>query len=204
MTTATNMNAVLVTLATFVGGGLLVGCGSTPLTAPTAYNEFNSTDGTFACDYPADWSADGGGRRGPEWATFRSGPAEIRINADVVGSLMGDIARSVGPRDGEMLTLADEPVHKVHVRGKEAAEGKYAAYEEVGGVAELDVSLGPARYSEFTASSTFGSGLRGYRATILAHDKRVVVYCVCPESDWQTLQPAFDHVLNSLRRGQRP
>jgi hypothetical protein len=41
----------------------------------------------------------------------------------------------------------------------------------------------------------------GYRATALGHDKDVTVFCVCPESDWKTLQPAFDRLLGSLKRG---
>jgi hypothetical protein len=28
------------------------------------------------------------------------------------------------------------------------------------------------------------------------------VICICPESDWKTLQPAFDHVLSTFKKGQ--
>jgi hypothetical protein len=85
--------------------------------------------------------------------------------------------------------------------GKEAAEEKYSGYTETGSPEEWSVSLGPARRSEFTAATAFGSGLQGYRTTVLGHDKRVVVYCVCRQEDWPALEPAFAHVLGTLKRG---
>jgi hypothetical protein len=190
--------AALVVLAV---GASFAGCGSGPVAAPTSYSQYNAKDGTFACEYPDGWSADGGGKNGPLWATFTSGPAEIRVNADVAGSLMGDIAGSVGLGGGQTMPIDLEPVAKVHELGKETAAQKYSGYTEVGNATELKAGLGPARRSEFTATTAFGSGQHGYRATILAKDKRVVVFCACPESDWQTLEPAFARVLESFQRG---
>ena len=178
------------------------GCGSAPAAAPTAYAEYNSPGGTFACDYPEGWQADGGGKRGLEWAKFKSGSSEIRVDTGVAGSLMGDIAGSLGGASGEEeLGPEFEPVHAVHTSSTDWAEKEYSGYKEVGEPAVLDVRVGPARRSEFTASSTFGSGLHGYRATMLGNDKAVTVVCVCFESDWKTLQPAFDHVLSTFKRG---
>jgi hypothetical protein len=197
----------------FVGlGGLVVaatafaafaGCGGSPAKAPTAYADYNSPGGTFACQYPEGWEADGGGKRGLEWAKFTSGSSEIRVDTGVAGSLMGDIAGTLGGKTGEEeLGPEFEPVHDVHIAGKDWAEREYSGYKEVGEPAVLEASVGPARKSEFTASSTFGGGLHGYRSTMLGHDKAVTVICVCPESDWKTLQPAFDHVLSTFKRGQ--
>jgi hypothetical protein len=116
---------------------------------------------------------------------------------------MGGIAETLGGKTGEEeLGPEFEPVHDVHIAGTKWAEGEYSGYKEVGEPAVLEVSVGPARKSEFTASSTFGGGLHGYRSTMLGHDKAVTVICVCPESDWKTLQPAFDHVLSTFKRGQ--
>ena len=179
-----------------------IGCGSAPVTAPTAFTAYNSKNGTFACEYPEGWDADGGGGRGPEWAKFLSGPAEIRVSTGVAGSLMADVASSAGGTNLEPVPPELEPVHDIHMDGVEDAEKNYGGYKETGEPQVMEVSLGPARRSEFTASTTFGSGLHGYRATILGHDKAVTVFCICPESDWKTLQPAFDHLLGSLRRGQ--
>jgi hypothetical protein len=185
-----------------LGCVFLLGCGSGPVAAPTSYSLYNSKAGTFEIEYPDGWTATGGGGRGPEWARFETGPVFIRVSADVAGSLMGDIARSAGGSDFEAMRPEDAPVHSVHLTGIKKAEEDYKGYTEIGNPAELDVRLGPARVSEFTASTTFGGGLHGYRATILAHDKRVTVFCVCPESDWTTLKPAFDQCLKTLKRGQ--
>lgn len=181
----------------------LAGCGSSPAAAPTAYADYNSPGGTFACEYPEGWEADGGGKRGLEWAKFKSGSAEIRVDTGVAGSLMGDIAGTLGGKTGEEeLGPEFEPVHDVHIAGTDWAEKEYSGYKEVGEPAVLEVFGGAARRSEFTASGTFGGGLHGYRSTMLGHDKAVTVICICAESDWKTLQPAFDHVLSTFRRGQ--
>jgi hypothetical protein len=186
-----------------IGLAPFVGCGSAPAAAPTAYADYNSPGGTFACEYPEGWESDGGGKRGLEWAKFISGSAEVRVDTGVAGSLMGDIAGTLGGKTGEEeLGPEFEPVHDVHLAGMDWAEKEYSDYKEVGEPAVLDVKVGPARRSEFTASSTFGGGLHGYRSTMLGNDKAVTVICVCPESDWKTLQPAFDHVLSTFRRGQ--
>jgi hypothetical protein len=178
-----------------------VGCSGSAV-VPTAYGKYNARDGTFACAVPEGWEADGGGKGGPQWATFQSGPAAIRINADLAGSLLGSIASSATPDDAEANVVQLEPVHRVHEAAKRDAELKYPGYAEIGGPAVLQVGLGPARQSEFTASTTFGTGLHGYRATVLGHNKRVVVFAICPEGDWQAMQPVFAKVIASLERGE--
>lgn len=184
-------------LAMFAAGA--AGCGSGPVVAPTAYADYNAKKGTFACQYPEGWQAEGGGGRGPEWAKFTSGPAAIRISTGVTGSVIGEMGRS--GRGDEPLPPELEPVHGFHQMQAEAAAKEYSSYKELGEPQVLEAALGPARRSEFTASTTFGSGMHGYRATILGQDRDVAVYCICPESDWTTLQPAFDHVLASIKRG---
>jgi hypothetical protein len=195
--------AVAVSFVAAIGLAAIAGCGSAPAAAPTSYADYNSPGGTFACEYPEGWEADGGGKRGIEWAKFKSGSSEIRIEAGVGGSLMGDIAGTLGGKTGEEeLGPEFEPVHDVHLAGKDWAVKEYSGYKEEGEPAVIEVKVGPARRSEFTASSTFGGGLHGYRSTMLGADKAVTVICICPESDWKTLQPAFDHVLSTFRRGQ--
>ncbi len=180
---------------------MLVGCSSEPAVVPTSFTSYNAKDGTFACDAPEGWLLEGGGTRGPVWAKFTSGPAIIDIKGDVAGSLMGDIAGTLGGGNQAVLPQ-DEPVHQVHVADMEKAAMEYTAYAETPtSPTILSVRLGPARLSEFSAKTDFGTALHGYRATILGHDKRVVVYCVAPETDWQALKPAFDKVLASLERG---
>lgn len=177
------------------------GCGSGPATAPTSYAAYNSKGGTFACEYPEGWTEKGGGGRGPEWAKFENGSALIHVTTGVAGSLMADVASAGQGTSDEPIPPELEPVHGIHKDGLEAAERDYGGYQESGEPQVLEAALGPARLSEFTAATTFGSGLHGYRATILGHDKAVTIICVCPESDWKTLQPAFDHLLGTMRRG---
>ncbi len=179
-----------------------IGCGSGPATAPTSFADYNSSVGTFACKYPEGWEMKGGGKRGLEWAKFTSGSSEIRIDAGAAGSLMGDIAKNMGHMDPDSANPEEQPVQAVHTAGAKDAAKNFSGYKEVGDAQVFEAPLGPARRSEFTASTSFGSGMHGYRATILAHDKSVYITCVCPESDWQTLEPAFDTVLKSVHRGQ--
>jgi hypothetical protein len=177
------------------------GCSSEPAVVPVSFTTYNAADGTFACDAPEGWKIDGGGKNGPVWAKFISGPATINIKADVAGSLVGDIAGSLGGGDQAVLPQ-DEPVHVVHIDGIEKAAEDYNGYTETPtSPTIMSVSLGPGRVSEFTAKTDFGSMLHGYRATVLGHDKRVTVFCVAPESDWKALKPAFDRILASLERG---
>jgi hypothetical protein len=179
----------------------VTGCSSAPAVVPTTFSTYNSKDGTFACDAPDGWDIQGGGKQGPVWAKFTSGPAIIDIKGDVSGSLMGDIHGTLGGGNQAILPQ-DEPVHKVHVADLEMAAKEYDGYTETPtSPAVIESRLGPARLSEFTAKSGFGTALHGYRVTILGHDKRVVVYCVAPETDWQALKPTFDRVLASMERG---
>jgi hypothetical protein len=187
-------------LVVVIGLASVSGCGSAPVPAPTAYAAFNSKPGTFACEYPEGWQAEGGGKRGLEWAKFTSGPAEIRVDTGVGASLIGDIASSAAKMDGEE-TPEEAPILAVHAAYAEEFEKDHKDYKEVTPVEEVDIDMGPMARNEFTASGTFGSSLHGYRATGLTRDKGVFITCTCPESDWKTLQPAFDHVLKSLKRG---
>ena len=177
---------------------LAAGCGS-PAVVPSAYDSYNSKGGTFACDAPQSWEVSGGGKRGPEWAKFVSGSAEIKLTADAEGSLMADASggRTADPE----LPLDLHPVHILHVEDMDRIGEDFAEYKEIAGPLLHDVPLGPGRISEFTAVSSFGSPLHGYRASILGKDKRVVAVCVCPETEWTALKPAFDKVLGSIQRG---
>jgi hypothetical protein len=185
-----------------VGGAILAGC-SSPVKAPTDFADYNSPGGTFACVFPQGWETKGGGGRGLEWAKSTSGSAEIKLDAGVAGSLMaGPGGGSTGQFGVQDASPELEPVHGVHAMLERDAKEQFSGYKEVGEAEVLEVALGPARRTEFTASGAFGGGMHGYRATALGKDKAVYVYCVCSESDWKTLQPAFEKVLASLKRGQ--
>ncbi|MCA9266290.1 MAG: hypothetical protein KDA60_20660 [Planctomycetales bacterium] len=184
-------------LTAILGGIMLTGCAEPPVAAPTSYASYESHDNTqtFKCDYPEGWEVEGGGKTNA-WAKFSSGSALIEVRTDLSGSLLGDIARAAVDEEN-----ADtDPVAQVHAGDLASAQAKFSGYAEPGAAEKLECSLGPARRSEFTASGSFGASVHGYRMTILAHDRRVVAYCSCSESDWNTLKPAFDHVAESFTR----
>lgn len=187
---------------TLIVGSLsaVVGCGGgAPAVVPDSYGHFNSPGGTFACDQPEGWEIKKSTGK-VEWAKFNSGSAEIAVRTDVAGSLMAGPSGGRGSEENEDPTFA--PVHALHVESMDKAAEDYSDYEEVQGPDEIDVPLGPARISEFTAATTFGTYLRGYRVTILAHDKRVKVRAVCTEDEWPDLKPVFDKVIESMERGE--
>lgn len=175
-----------------------VGCAG-PAQVPTSYTAYNAKDGTFQCDAPDGWEAKGGGGRGPVWAKFTSGSAEIAIRGNLADSLLAD-AMGGPSADNNALAIELAPVHILHVERMDAAKEEYGGYTELAGYPqELDCRIGPARISEFTAGST-----HGYRVTAIAHSRGVTAWCTCRESEWTTLKPVFDRVLGSLERGIAP
>ena len=151
---------VLIGLCTLL---LTPGCEPQAIQIPNSYTFFDSEEGTFACEYPEGWDAKWGGKRGPRWAKFSSGPALIDIKATATGSLMSD---AMGGRNADSAapTPQDAPVHQVHLTYLREAKEKFNNYTELpGSPAVLDCRLGPARLSEFTASTSFGTKLHGYR-----------------------------------------
>ena len=176
---------------------VVTGC-SGPAQVPTSFSNYNAKDGTFQCDAPEGWEIQGGGGRGPVWAKFTSGGAEIAIRGNLSDSLLGD---AMGGRNVDQGTPPElEPVHILHEERIKDAQDEYSSYIEVAGYPqELECRLGPGRVSEFTSGGT-----HGYRATILAHSRGIVAWCTCSESEWTKLKPAFDRVLGSLKRGVKP
>ena len=186
----------------------MLGCGSAPVAAPTAYEVWNAKDGTFRIEYPADWTADGGGKQSIQWARFQKGSAEIYVNVKFSDSAMGDImgAGGGGIMDiGGAMGIEDQdlpsPVAAMHASKKDEVAAEYSNYSE-GDAIPIRPMLGDGRKSEFSASKAFGT-IKGYRATILNKDRGITVLCTCAESDWPTLQPAYDKILDGMTRGSR-
>jgi hypothetical protein len=183
---------------------LHLGCGS-KMEAPTTYERWVDEDGAFSIDYPADWSAEGGGKNGVKWAEFSNGTALIKLDFDTTSSIIGDIAGSQnqGARFGDEplppeIEMKLAPVHKAHEFNKDRTALLYSDFQET--AAEKYTSgLGDSRKSEFVSSSLMGS-VRGYRSTALTINQAVIVVCSCSASDWETLKPAFDKILASLGR----
>jgi hypothetical protein len=125
---------------------------------------------------------------------FTQGSAKISVDCDLVGSLFA----------GPAIPLNDPnqvaPVARIHELGVKKMQEEMSGYEEQP-AQPIQTRTGEARISEFTAPGALGKKIRGYRATALTRDRRVTVVCTCPESDWETLNPAFTKLVASLSPG---
>jgi hypothetical protein len=174
------------------------GCGGA-VPAPTAFVPYHSPDGRFSCDYPKGWEAAGGGKADSpmSWAKFTSGGAEIRVDADFAGSLYGDIAKAQGAGMGGD---AEPAVARVHPMGIRHMKDEFSNYEEREAKSFKSKGLGEGRKAIFIASGALGAKTFGYRATLLSGDRRITIITTSPATNWQTLKPAFDTVIASLRQ----
>ena len=196
---STTRNLLLILLLSSAPLAALVGCGSGTAVVPTSFAAYSSAEGEFACEYPEGWQAKGGGKHGRLWAKFESGPALIHVKSSVMGNLMSDAQRTASSGGG---LAGFEPVDGLHERLLAEAKEEYEGYaDEPGSPKVLQCELGAARTSEFTFKTSFGGKIHGYRTTLIARDLGLVIFCICPEKQWQALKPAFDHLLGSLERG---
>jgi hypothetical protein len=182
----------------------IAGCGSEAV-APTSYATFSlkGEPQSIALEYPEGWAADGGGKSN-HWGKFSQGSAEISFQTDIAGSLMADAGGMAMPivREDGTVIQPEPPVVKLHAAGKEKVAEEYSGYQEEETPDVFRNALGEGRKSEFIADGGLGGGkMHGFRATFLSRDRRFTVICTCPHSDWRTLRPAFDHVLDSFKTG---
>jgi hypothetical protein len=187
--------------------GTFAGC-TESVTAPTAYKKWNAKDGTFAVEYPDGWNAEGGGNMGIQWAEFKKGSSVISIDTNVSGSVVADIASSTDPGSiGEggaidsKIAEKNAPAAKAHDFIKLDANRfeKFKNYKEEEPTV-ITPPLGEGRKSLFTAS-TGGRKIKGYRITIPARDKAIIVFAYGPEKDWGKLQGAYDKIFNGIELG---
>lgn len=186
---------VCITFGWLVGSG----CGGA-VPAPKSFTAYHSPSGRFSCDYPKDWETDGAGKPDSPnaWAKFSKGQAEIRVEADLAGSLFGDMAKAGGAMFG---ANEEPPVAKIHPMGERQMKDTYSNYTEREPKVFQSKGIGEGRRSTFIADQSLGGKLYGYRATLLANDRRITVICSCPATNWRVLKPAFETVITSLRIG---
>ncbi len=189
------------TMAAAIGTALAsAGCAGKAV-VPTSYDTYNSKDGSFQIQYPAGWETDGGDKSGYAWAKFTSGGAVISVDANMAGSLMGDIAKSKILHLGIQTDQEDRsPVASVHAQEKPGFEEEEGVTEQE--PAPVKTGFPDARKSEFSGTKTFGGTIRGYRVTALSPNNRIRVVCECPESEWEALKPAFDKAIQSVAMGK--
>jgi hypothetical protein len=97
----------------------------------------------------------------------------------------------------------EHPVAKLHKAGKDKVAEEFSGYKEEPEPDKFTNGMGEGRKSEFLAEGGLGGGkIHGYRVTLLSNDRRFIIICTCPHSDWKTMRPAFDRMLESFRRGE--
>jgi hypothetical protein len=189
-----DMRSNMLTIACAAAILVLAGCNQS-VPAPKSFKDFHSTDGVFACDCPEGWTVEGGGGTRTEYSEtkFTSGGAEIRIEADLAGSLFADMGR----RDDEN----NPPVARVHaMKTERIGKDEFTNYKEREAKKFNSKGLGEGRKAIFVADGGMGGKIYGYHATLLTNDKRITIICQCPATNWKTLRPAFDRVIASMGR----
>jgi hypothetical protein len=175
----------------------IAGCNSAVET-PTAYGTWNAKDGTFLIEYPEGWKADGGGKQGIQWAEFSKGSNVITVDTNLTTSLIGDPTSAIGEDVPEELA----PAAAAHRFMKDSAVGdKFSNYKEEDAI-KITPPVGEGRKSVFTASKGLGQKVKGYRVTVPQSDKGLLIFCYGPEKNWEKMQPAYDRILDNLKRGQ--
>ncbi len=182
------------------GGAIVVGLlvmvllkytgGGPPAKPVTAWDKYSPNDTEFSLEYPADWRAESYGIRGRHEGYIKGGSATITIKENVTGSLVGDIANAANR--GQPVDDEHTPVAKVHQLRRPQDSSSHKEEPAV----SVMTKLGKARRSAYTDGSR-----RGYRATVLLRQTALDIFCECRESDWETLRPAFEHVIESVGPG---
>lgn len=192
---------LFVGLAVVVGGAvsaaILLRSGGSGAKTEAEFVKYASPEGYFVCEYPSNWSGEGGGKTHFYWFRASKGSAKffckqslLTANTVIHGGM------GIGSGDGP-----DAPVHHLHLLKKEVVESDFEEYSEQPPEV-LEIGLGAARRSMFTASTTFGGKLQGYRVTI-AGEGPYEALCHCSASDWPKFQAQFDRMLKSLSIGER-
>jgi hypothetical protein len=164
--------------------------GAPPAQPVTAWKTYISEENEFGFEYPADWKAKSYGIRDRREAEVTGSSARITVKQNLAGSVVADIADAADR--GKPVDDEHSPVAKVHAL---RCPQESSSYKEEAAVTVL-TKMGKGRRSVYTDGSR-----RGYRATVLLHRTALDVFCECRESDWDTLRPAFEHVIESLVRG---
>ena len=175
----------------------LAGCNE-PVSAPKSFQDYTAKDGSFTCKYPAGWTVEGGGGSRGDYACtiFSKGmpdPGRIRPRG-LAFRRHEQVAESCGGRGGTAHRPGPPAPEKGDRRGVHQLQGtrpEAVPDDRTGRGSQVQLRRrGHARRED----------LRLCRATLLANDKRITILCQCDATDWETLKPAFDKVIESLGR----
>ncbi|MCI0639928.1 MAG: hypothetical protein L0Y72_19295 [Gemmataceae bacterium] len=175
---------LIILLINFMGG-------SPPAQPVTTWEKFSTEENEFGFEYPAGWNTKHYGITGRrEVDVIGKNGASISLKENLVGSLIGDIAGS--QTGGRPVPDELSPVGRAHDMRQPKDTTSYKEHP----AETVMTRFGKARRSFYVDGAK-----RGYRVTILMHKTALDVFCECRESDWGTLRPAFDHVIETIGRG---
>jgi hypothetical protein len=187
---------------------LAAGCGE-PVKVPTSYAKWEPKgEAIFYIDYPEGWNASGGGGKIMQNAEFKKGGCLISVTTDQSSSLIGDITQSANQLGGGGDALSAEEredlapaaaAHAWNLKNK-PPQDHYGSYKEEKDPIAFQSGFGDSRKSIFTGT-VMGRSVKGYRATYIGKDRGVAVFCHCSAGEFEKMRPAFDKVLESVRRG---
>ena len=165
---------------------------------PNEFAEVEFGEEDYRCEHPKGWEVtNGGGKEGvPPWTKSEKGGASVQIRDSMSGTESGMLWRALKQRSD--IERGEAPVEKVHEHRKQFVVKDMRNYEE-STPEKLVHPIGDALISEFTAKPMLGAPVRGYRATVLHEYHQFNILCVCTESEWEILKPAFEHVIASLK-----
>ena len=164
--------------------------GAKPLQPVADYERYVTEQDEFGFDVPANWKVKAYGTSGKRMIEVTSGSATINFKENLVGSVQGDIAGAGAKFDADDN---HSPLARVHESRKPTES---ATYSEGQAVTVMSKGAGKVRYSPYS-----DGGKRGYRATARLGPTALDIYCDCSPADWETLRPAFEHVIESVGRG---
>jgi phage FluMu protein Com len=164
---------------------------------PKEFTEVEFGEKDYQCECPQGWEVTGGGGKEgiPPWTKFEKGGASVQILDSLSGTPGAMLDRSL--HMGTAIDQGTAPVDEVHEHRKKGVADSIRNYEE-SAPQKLDHNLGDALIAEFTAKPMFGQAIRGYHATVLHGFHQFTIVCLCRESEWETLKPAFKHVISTL------
>ena len=186
--------------------GLVLGCGQNPIKVPNELYDWQPKQGVFHMQFPGGWRYDGGNAHGDQWAEFSTRGCVITVKTDLISSLSGDMMGGNSPIQGglspeaQKMAEAMAPISIVHTNNAENIPPSYSKYSE-GKYQVFQSGFGSSRRSEFVAQAGMTGTVHGYRATVLAMDRWLTIFCHCPEKDWQNFKPVYDRVLESITPG---
>ncbi len=201
--------------------GMTIAFGKAPATVPQPGSlvQWEAGDKSIMIMRPDNWRPQSMGATGTSMEVWFE-PANFcyfGAKSDLAGSLMADISRgpSIGGMGGDESGEGGEganipreapasPTEKLHAGAAESLPRKYKGYEE-GPTDKTSINGVEAVMTSFTFNKKGLWGERpmaGKRVTMLTSERRMTVFCYCPENLKAILMPVFDQMIMSFKAGE--